>query len=77
MTSGTPPKNSRAWQWAGVQEVKSCDQLASALGVVASPEHGHENLGLTDLAGSLVDDVNRLASIVDEHLLAGAVALGA
>ncbi len=44
-------------------------------GVVRGPEHGHEDLRPRNLAGLGVDDRHRVARIVDEELLAGAVHL--
>ena len=44
-------------------------------GVVRGPEHGHEDLRPRNLAGLGVDDRHRVARVVDEELLAGAVHL--
>ena len=43
--------------------------------VVAGSQHGHEDVGLTHLTGLGIDDLDRLAGIVDKHLLAGPVVL--
>jgi hypothetical protein len=45
------------------------------IGVVARPQHRHEDLCLAHLPAVTVDDTDRLAGIVDEQLLAGRVAL--
>src|SRR6201992_2890659 len=43
--------------------------------VVARAEHHHEELDGTDLSGSAVDELRRLAGVVDERLLAGVMCL--
>ena len=45
------------------------------VGVAGRAEHGDEDLGTADLAGGRVKNLDGLSGIVDEHLLAGDMAL--
>ena len=47
----------------------------ASVGVVRRAQGGHEDLGLSDLAGDGVDDAHGAAGEVDEQLLAGDVNL--
>ena len=44
-------------------------------GVAGRAEHGDEDLGLADLAGSPINDRHGLAGIIDKQLFAGTVFL--
>ena len=45
------------------------------VGAVGRPEHGHEDLGLADVARLPINDGHGAAGVVDEHPLSGLVVL--
>lgn len=48
---------------------------SAGVGVVRCAQHGHEDLGLTYLAGAGIHNGHRLAGVVDKQLVAGLVGL--
>jgi hypothetical protein len=47
----------------------------AGVGVVRCPQHGHEDLGLANLASACIHDGHRLAGVVHKQLVAGLVVL--
>src|SRR2546429_8698172 len=48
---------------------------ASAIGVAAPPHPRHKHIGIARVSGEPVYDTHRLAGMIDEHLLSGAIVL--
>jgi len=45
------------------------------VGIAAGAQHRHKHIGIAGVSGQAVDDRHRLAGVIDEHLLAGAMVL--
>ena len=73
--AGTPPMNAKARVCEPIQSDRPCVQRGLGIGVARRPERGDEQLRRHHLAGRCVDHLERRAGVVDEHALAGDVAL--
>jgi len=45
------------------------------IGVAAGAQHRHKHIGIARVSGEPVYDTRRLAGMIDEHLLSGAIVL--